>query len=92
MAYATTQDYDLGVVLGRFIEASHGKLFEYGARDEVWRQAFAPDFPNVVWVGPLSERRAALVRKTVAYIVTDEAADGSPVVERWEIKQHKRYK
>jgi hypothetical protein len=29
------------------------------------------------------------VGKTVAYVVIDEAADGSPVVEKWKLRGHR---
>jgi hypothetical protein len=35
--------------------------------------------------------RYALVKKTVVYIVTDEADDGQPVVQKWSIKAHRIY-
>ena len=91
MAFATLEAMQTGRVLGSFVERDHGKRFEFAERDPVRVFGFAPDFPHSVFVGPLSEERAALVMRTVAYIVTDEAADGSPVVEKWEIKSRRDY-
>lgn len=91
MAFATLEAMEAGRVLGSFIERDHGKRFEFAQRDPVRVLGFAPEFPHSVFVGPFSEERAALVMRTVAYIVTDEAADGSPIVQRWEIKSRRDY-
>ena len=91
MAFATLEACKAGVVLGSFVERDHGKRFEFAERDPVRVFGFAPEFPHSVFVGPFSEERAALVMRTVAYIVTNEDADGSPVVERWEIKSRRDY-
>ena len=52
-------------------------------------------YPHRVWVSenPVNDSgwRYALVKKTVAYIVTDEADDGSPVVKKWFIKGRRIY-
>ena len=37
------------------------------------------------------EMRYALVKKTVAYIVTDEDQFGNAVTEKWNIKGHRSY-
>lgn len=91
MAFATLKAMEAGRVLGSFIERDHGKRFEFAERDPVRVLGFAPEFPHSVFVGPLSEERAALVMRTVVYIVTDEGADGLPVVEKWEIKSRRDY-
>ena len=91
MAFATLEAMQIGRVLGSFIERDHGKRFEFAERDPVRVFGFAPDFPHSVFVGPFSEERAALVMRTVAYIVTDEDAAGFPVVEKWEIKNRRDY-
>jgi hypothetical protein len=36
-------------------------------------------------------RRACRLLKTVAYVFVDEAADGSPVVEKWLIRNCSQY-
>lgn len=48
-------------------------------------------FPHIVWVGPLQERRYAFVKGSVAHVITDET-DFGWVVEKWEIKKHRKYK
>jgi hypothetical protein len=52
-------------------------------------------YPHRVWVSenPVNDSgwRYALVKKTVVYIVVDEADDGQPVVQKWSIKAHRIY-
>ena len=76
------------LILGHFVEADYGHGFEYAVRPDEGLN-FAPDFPHIIYTG--EETRYARVLKTVAYIVIDEAADGSPVYERWAIKRHRHY-
>ena len=83
--------------LGQFVEKSYGKIFEYAAATE--RHLFPAatggrniDYPHVVYVGPFAEERFALVKGTVAYVVVDESDDGSAVIEKWNIKGHRKYK
>lgn len=64
--------------------------FEYAERRHP-DDNFAPEFPHIVYVGPNGEEtRLAKVLKTVAYVVVDED-DLGPVIEKWQIKQHKIY-
>ena len=93
MAYAKAQDYDLGLVLGRFTETSHGKPFEYCRRTEDAGD-WAADFPHLVCVNDVIgwPYRFAKVLKTVAYVVTDEDASGVPIVQKWQIKSHRIYR
>lgn len=82
-------------MLGRFVEKTAGNWFEYKAGPSAgddssseWAQ-YNMEIDvggNVDWGW-----RHAKVLKTVAYVVVDEAADGSPVVEKWDIKQHVKY-
>jgi len=74
--------------LGQF-KNTYGKIFDYAAATE--RHLF-PGYPHVVYVGPFAEERFALVKGTVAYVVVDENDDGSAVVEKWNIKGHRKYK
>ena len=76
-------------ILGSFRSAETDVYFEFTDRFDDPADTFAPDFPHRICV--LDGTRCARVLKTVAYIVTDEAADGSPVVEKWAIKQHRAY-
>ncbi|AGR47944.1 hypothetical protein PHIM7_234 [Sinorhizobium phage phiM7] len=86
--FRTTDD-----VLGGFVEKSHGHFFEYSQDTK----ALPPldDFPVKVWVTPAGkstpEFRWAKVLKTVAHVVVDEDPEGKPVIEKWNIKDHKHY-
>ena len=90
MAFAPSSVYPIRKG-GAFIEKDHGNFFEYDLHGE---DTFA-GYPHRVWVSenPVNDSgwRYALVKKTVVYIVTDEADDGQPVVEKWSIKGHRIY-
>ena len=75
-------------LLGAF-DTVFGAHFEYSARPEGDRQGMWPGYPHRVFT--IDGDRAALVLKTVAYVITDELEDGSPVFEKWELKRHKAY-
>lgn len=81
------------IIAGMFREADYGHTFEYAERMGDERAAVWPEFPHLIYVGTpgCTETRKARVLKTVAYIVTDEAADGSPVVEKWSLRGHRQY-
>ena len=77
-----------GLILGQFLSSETDVLFEYARRtDDGW--LLSKEFPHQIFV--TDSTRYALIKKTIAYIVVDEAADGSPVVERWPIKRHQQY-
>jgi hypothetical protein len=79
------------IILGQFREYDHGVMFEYAERlPGMFPADFAPEFPHIVYVGN-GEYRAALVKKTVAYLAVDEDADGQAVTEKWYIKGHRAY-
>jgi hypothetical protein len=75
---------------GSFFEKQFNHFFEFdGGSDRA-------DYPQRVWVttpreGIDSGWRYAVVKKTVAYVVVDEADDGGDVVEKWEIKSQRQY-
>jgi hypothetical protein len=82
--------------IGRFILKENSNHFEYSLNDEVdnYSKSMAENYPHRVWVGGYphgSGWRYARVLKTVAHVVTDEADDGSPVVEKWELKSNITY-
>lgn len=79
----------LTLLLGSFRERDHGRLFEYAIRPNEGVD-FAPDCPHIVFVG-YDERRYAKVMKTVAWVAVGENDDGTPVLERWELKSHRMY-
>ena len=75
--------------LGVFTLAENGNRFEYRANHSGFQEE---EFPFLVSVGPLGEQeRYARILKTRAYISVDEDAEGNPVVERWVIRNHRRY-
>lgn len=86
----------LPLVLGQFVETTHGHRFEYAERRHP-DDSFAPECPHIIYVGQdgqysmRTETRLAKVLKTVVYVVVDEAPDGSPVYEKWSIKGHSVY-
>ena len=65
---------------------ANGNLFHYATSENGWNPQLAEDFPHLVIVGDIHNPvRYAKVLKTVAHVVVDEADDGSPVVEKWDI-------
>lgn len=95
MAFAPIREIDNSTVLGRFAEKTHGKVFEYSENTEMVLSPLAHGgknvkFPHKIWVGPLGEYRYAFVKTHVAHVIVDENDDGW-VVEKWEIKQHRKY-
>lgn len=79
-------------LLGSFNEKDGGCFFEYAERlPGLFPDNFGTDCPHVVYVGPNAEMRLAIVKKTVAYVVTGERPDGSASYERWFIKNHRVY-
>lgn len=97
MAYAPLN----AVVAGSFVEKDYGKTFEYIVNPSKDTSLHVPahggrltQFPHLIYVGPLQETRVALVRKTVAYVVTDEFESNGTTfytVEKWIIKNHKEF-
>ena len=79
--------------IGRFVEKDTGNWFEYSHNDDPI--SMCEDFPHKVWVGGegvcgMRGYRYANVKKTVAYIITDEDENG-PVLERWFLKKNTEY-
>lgn len=85
---STYHDIGDGSILGCFTESEYGNRFEFSTNNEGC--AFSSEYPHIVWVGN-DKRRFAMVKKTVAYIVVDEDETGAPVVEKWNIKAHRKY-
>lgn len=78
--------------VGAFVEKDCGNTFEYS--NNVAPDNLFADYPHIVWVGGRTNDqgfRFANVKKTVAYVVTDEDAAGNPVVEKWNIKSNREY-
>ena len=76
-------------LVGRFVHANTGKVFDYRMSKDAWGKTHG--YPHEVCVGPAGDQvRVARVMGTVCYIVVDEE-DNKPVVEKWNIKNHKKW-
>ena len=88
-------------VSGSFVERDYGHTFEYIDNPSKEMVLHVPahggklqNFPHMIFTGPLQETRVALVKKTVAYVVTDEFESNGTTfytVEKWNIKNHRKY-
>ena len=81
-------------IIGRFYEKDFGRLFEFSENRERGHE-FSKGYPHKIWVttpkiGLDQGWRYGKVLKTVAYIVVDENDDGTPKVEKWQLKQNSR--
>lgn len=85
--YYNTADMTQPRLLGAFELASGA--FEFSDRPKGDRGDIWPGYPHRIFT--TDGDRAALVLKTVAYVIIDENDDGSPVFEKWEIKRHRAY-
>ena len=87
MAYFThTKD-----PVGAFVEKEYGNVFEYSVNNDPI--SFCEDFPHKIWVNDVIGQgyRYGVVKKTVAYVCTDEDELGLPVLEKWQLKQNREY-
>ena len=103
MAFASESvslDRGDGSIVGSFVEQEYGKFFEFSKNPEPILSPPAhggknTEFPHLVWVtdNPINgwACRRALVKKTVAHVIVDEADDGSWVIEKWDIKNFRSY-
>ena len=103
MAYASISTYfksGNGSILGGFNEKDYGHFFEFSqnlGEDAIDQLMLGLGYPHKIWVASnpqtfeASGYRYGKVLKTVAHIVTDEADDGSPIVEKWNIKGRTDY-
>ena len=103
MAYASTSTYfgsGNGSILGGFNEKDHGHFFEFSqnlGEDAIDQLMLGLGYPHKIWVASnprlfeASGYRYGNVLKTVAHLVTDEADDGSVIVEKWNIKGRTDY-
>ena len=90
MGYYTYTKAPIGV----FTEKEVGNDFEYSLNDD--SMVFCEDFPHKIWVGDgqiagQHGYRYGIVKKTVAYICTDEDEFGLPVLEKWNLKRNVSY-
>ena len=79
-----------GSILGSFVNKDFNTFFEFSTAQED-EQVFGPRFNVKVWLLDGTQFRLAEVKKTVAFVVVDEAADGSVVVEKWNLKQRRDF-
>ena len=81
--------------IGCFTEKDHGQYFEYSMNKDTddYSMCMVENYPHKVWVGRTDDEgwRYAIVKKTVAYVVTDEDDYGMPVVEKWMLKKNNVY-
>lgn len=71
--------------IGSFVEKDCGCDFTYKLTTDKW----ALSHGMIHEIDGHYTSSFGLVKKTVALVVTDEAPDGKPVTEKWQIKQHK---
>tara|TARA_R100000935_G_scaffold29719_1_gene50056 strand:+ start:195 stop:515 length:321 start_codon:yes stop_codon:yes gene_type:complete len=104
MAYASISTYfggGNGSILGGFNEKDYGHFFEFSqnlGEDAIDQLMLGLGYPHKIWVASPSQAEASGYRyrygkvlKTVARLVTDEADDGSVIVEKWNIKGRTDY-
>lgn len=78
------------VVLGQFSHTETKVRFEYGSRVSInSEEPSYLEYPNVVFLID-GNTRFAKIKKTVAYVVIDEDENGW-VIEKWPLRQHKKY-
>jgi hypothetical protein len=65
-----------------FREKDFGNYFSYRPTSNEW--AISQGLTHEIDCGEV--HRFARVLKTVAHVAIDEAADGTPVIEKWEIR------
>lgn len=81
---------------GCFTEVQFGLEFEYISNPEVVLHPPAHGgknvrFPHLIFVGPNGEEtRRALIKGSVVHVVTDENEFGF-VIEKWNIRKHRKY-
>ena len=74
--------------LGEFREVTHGKFFSYRATSNPW--ALSHGLQHEIDV--LDGVRFGNVKKTVCNLSIEEDEFGSPIIEKWAIKNHYLYK
>jgi hypothetical protein len=73
--------------VGEFTEVEHGHIFTYRKIED---RHYNP-YGVTHMIDVLDGIRYAIVKKTVAYVVVDEAPDGRAVFNKWKIKKHVTY-
>lgn len=74
---------------GNFTLKESGKTFFFEPTTNEWARSHGCNHDILLING--EERRSIRLLKTVCYVAVDEAADGSPVWEKWEIRGLHQY-
>ena len=74
--------------IGLIREKEFGNEFYYSLNDPTDSCLPVVNYPHRVWVGNDQGWRYANVKKTVAYIVTDDDEYGQPVIEKWSLTKN----
>ena len=86
MALSQDNLVEYSKVNGCFTEKTYKRNFEY--TDAILSQwDVEHGFTHRIFVGPLSETRPAVIKKTVAFVCVDENETG-PVIEKWQIRHN----
>jgi hypothetical protein len=72
---------------GSFQEKQHGKHFTYKKTNDAWAKKH--NLPHEIDVH--DGVRYGHVKGTVAHIATDENPNGSPKLDKWKLKNHKKW-
>lgn len=74
---------------GEFQEKEHGNWYTYKKTNNAWAKKH--NLPHEIDVGPNNEKRFGHVKGTVAHIASDENADGTPKISKWNLKKHNKW-
>ena len=83
-------------IIGSFREDDHGRVFDYSSNPDFIESSKAHGgkkirFPHLIYVGPEGkETRYALVLSNVAHVIVNEDDNGW-ILEKWIIKNHRKY-
>ena len=104
MAFADTSTYfdtGDGSIIGGFTEKENENFFEFSAASEEEIDNSFGTIAHRIWVTSSWKSHAGHtldcgyrlgnVLKTVAYLIVDEDEFGEPIVEKWNIKGHRKY-
>lgn len=73
--------------IGEFTEVDQGHCFTYESVLGTDQWAVNHNLPHIIHFRD-GIMRYGRVLKTIAYVCIDEAADGTPVLEKWKINRH----
>ena len=87
------ESYAVGIpiesLLGAFTEKKKGHRFEYRLSKNT--AGIKHGLPHEIFVHDGKKTLPAHVKGTVCFVSVDEGADGKPVLEKWDIKNHVKY-